>query len=67
MKSLCGQIFFLGGGYGLFAYEEFAELAPVSEEMFNAVSGQYLKVAIGKELIDMEKIVSLAERYQKFF
>lgn len=53
--------------YGLFTYEEFAALVPVTEEMFNAVSGQYLKVAIGKGLIDMEELICLAEKYQKFF
>lgn len=53
--------------YGLFTYEEFAEILPVPEEIFNAFSGQYLKVAIGKGLIDFETLTYLVERYQKFF
>lgn len=53
--------------YGLFTYEEFAEILPVPEEIFNAFSGQYLKVAIGKGLIDFETLTHLVERYQKFF
>lgn len=53
--------------FGLFTYEEFAEILPVPEEIFNAFSGQYLKVAIGKGLVDFETLASLAERYQEFF
>ncbi len=53
--------------YGLFTYEEFAELLPVTEDMFNAVSGQYLKVAIGKGLITIETLQSLISRYAVFF
>ena len=53
--------------YGLFTYEEFAELVPVPEEMFNAVSGQYLKVAIGKGLITVERLQQLVDRYGVFF
>ena len=53
--------------YGLFTYEEFAELVPVSEEVFNAFNGRYLKVAIGKGLIDTDRLLSLAQRYAEFF
>lgn len=53
--------------YGLFTYEEFAEIIPVSEEMFNAVSGQYLKVAIGKGYLTIEKLQKMVERYSVFF
>ena len=53
--------------FGLFTYEEFAEILPVPEEIFNAFSGQYLKVAIGKGLVDFETLASLTERYQEFF
>ena len=53
--------------YGLFTYEEFAELYPVPEEMFNAVNGQYLKVSIGKGLIDYEGLGNLIESYIDFF
>ena len=53
--------------YGLFTYEEFAELLPISEEVFDAFGGQYLKVAIGKGLTDMDKLAELIARYAKFF
>lgn len=53
--------------YGLFTYEEFAELLPISEEVFDAFGGQYLKVAIGKGLIDIDKLAELIARYAKFF
>ena len=52
--------------YGLFSYEEFAELFPVSEEVFEAFNGQYLKVAMGKGLIDAEGLQTLIERYAEF-
>ena len=53
--------------YGLYTYEEFVELVPVTEEMFNAVQGQYLKVAVGKGLITIEDIRGLVDRYSVFF
>lgn len=53
--------------YGLFTYEEFAESVPVSREVFEAFNGQYLKVAIGKGLIDIPTLETLAARYAKFF
>ncbi|HIT77491.1 MAG TPA: hypothetical protein IAD47_01715 [Candidatus Limihabitans stercoravium] len=53
--------------YGLFTYEEFAELVPVSEEVFDAFNAQYFKVAIGKGLIDIEGIAKLAADYAEFF
>ena len=52
--------------YGLFTYEEFAELFPISEEVFEAFNGQYLKVAMGKGLIDAEGLQALIERYAEF-
>ena len=52
--------------YGLFTYEEFAEIFPVSEEVFEAFNGQYLKVAMGKGLIDAEGLQVLIERYAEF-
>ncbi len=52
--------------YGEFTFEEFAELVPVSEEVFNAFNGKYLKVAIGKGLIDVNKLTELVERYKEF-
>ena len=52
--------------YGLLTYEELYEIAPVSREMFDAVNGQYLKIAIGKGLISLEEIQYLADRYSSF-
>ena len=52
--------------YGLFTYEEFAELFPITEEAFEAFNGKYLKVAIGKGLIDEEDLQTLIERYAEF-
>ncbi len=53
--------------YGLFTYEEFAELIPVPELVFDAFNGKYLKVSIGKGLITIEEIGELFERYASFF
>ncbi len=53
--------------YGLFTYEEFYELYQVPEEMFEACGGQYLKVAIGKGLLDYERLGQLIESYSEFF
>lgn len=53
--------------YGLFTYEEFSESVEVPEVIFEAINGQYLKVAIGKGLIDIEALNRLAERYAEFF
>lgn len=53
--------------YGLFSYEEFAEILPVPEVIFEAFNGQYLKIAIGKGLVDFETLGSLVERYSEFF
>lgn len=52
--------------YGLFTYEEFAESFPVSEDVFEAFNGQYLKVAMGKGLIDVDCLQTLIERYAEF-
>lgn len=49
--------------YGLYTYEEFNSIMPVSEILFNAFNGQYLKVAIGKGIIDWERIKDLISRY----
>ncbi len=53
--------------YGLFTYEEFAEICFVPENIFEACSGQYLKIAIGKGLITIEEIQNLITRYSKFW
>jgi len=47
--------------YGLFTYEDFDGL--ISEEVFDAVQAQYLKVAIGKGLLTWEEIERLVARY----
>lgn len=52
--------------YGLYTYEEFAEIMPIPEEVFNAFNGQYLKVSIGKGLISIEELMELFERYADF-
>lgn len=49
--------------YGLYTYEEFNSIMPVSEVFFNAFNGQYLKIAIGKGIIDWERIKDLINRY----
>lgn len=49
--------------YGLYTYEEFNSFMPVSEILFNAFNGQYLKVAIGKGIIDLERVKNLISRY----
>ncbi len=52
--------------YGLYTYEEFAEIYPITEEMFEAFCGQYLKISIGKGLIALEQIGELINRYAEF-
>lgn len=47
--------------YGLFTYEDFADLIP--EIAFEAFNGDFLKVAMAKGLITWEDIAYLAERY----
>ena len=53
--------------YGVFTYQEFAQLFDIPEFVFNAFNGQYLKVSIGKGLIDYETLGYLIERYSVFF
>ena len=53
--------------YGLYTYEEFSEIFPVSEDVFEAFNGKYLKVAIGKGLITPDRIGELIERYSELF
>ena len=52
--------------YGLYTFEEFAEIIPVSEAVFNAFNGYYLKIAIGKGIIDLDTLKVLVERYSEF-
>ena len=51
--------------YGLFTYEDFEGL--ISEEVFEAFNGKYLKVAIGKGILTWDDIFYLVERYSQFF
>ena len=51
--------------YGLFTYEDFADL--ITEEMFYAFNGQYLKVAMGKGLLTEDMLMDLIRRYLSFF
>ncbi len=53
--------------YGLYTYEEFAELYSVPENAFDAICGEYLKVSLGKGLITHERLRLLIERYLVFF
>lgn len=52
--------------YGLFTYDEVNAIAPLSEEMFYAAGGQYLKISIGKGNMTIEELVSMIERYSKY-
>ncbi|MBR1746900.1 MAG: hypothetical protein IJ735_01665 [Clostridia bacterium] len=52
--------------YGLYTYEEFSALVPVTEEVFSAFNGRYLKVAVGKGLTSIADIYSLWSRYEAF-
>lgn len=53
--------------YGLFTYEELNAIAPLSEEMFNAAGGAYLKVSIGKGNLTVDELIYMIERYSTFF
>jgi hypothetical protein len=52
--------------YGLFSYEEFAEIYPIHEAIFNAFGGKYMKVSIGKGLIDYDTLGELIIKYSEF-
>ena len=51
--------------YGLFTVEELEPLG-VTEEMFNAYAGKYLKVALGKGILTEEYLMYLIERYGQY-
>ena len=53
--------------YGLFTYEELNAICPLSEEMFNAAGGAYLKISIGKGNLTMDELVYMINRYSEFF
>lgn len=52
--------------FGLYTYDEFNDILPVSEAVFNAFNGYYLKIAIGKGIIDLDTLKVLVERYSEF-
>lgn len=51
--------------YGLFTYEDLAPLG-VTEIMFEAYAGKYLKVALGKGILTEEYLMYLINRYAHF-
>lgn len=52
--------------YGLFTYEELNAICPLSEEMFNAAGGAYLKISIGKGNLTIDELIYMINRYSKF-
>ena len=53
--------------YGLYTYEEFNNIIPIPQLVFDAFNGQYLKVAIGKGITTLQEIQALLNRYSEFF
>jgi uncharacterized repeat protein (TIGR02543 family) len=53
--------------YGLYTYEEFNNLIEIDEYVFNAFNGEYLKIAIGKGMTNLNEIQALLDRYSVFF
>ena len=49
--------------YGLYSYEEFNNIIPIPEFIFDAFNGQYLRIAIGKGITTLEEIQCLLDRY----
>jgi len=52
--------------YGLFTYEEFAEILPVPEIIFQAFNAQFLKVSMGKGLIDGPTLNGFLARFGQY-
>ena len=52
--------------YGLFTYEELNAICPLSEEMFNAAGGAYLKISIGKGNLTMDELIYMINRYSNY-
>jgi len=52
--------------YGLYTYEELNAICPLSEEMFNAAGGAYLKISIGKGNLTIDELINMINRYSKF-
>ena len=49
--------------YGLFTYEEMYEICPLTEDMFIAAGGAYLKVSMGKGNLTEEDLIYMITRY----
>ena len=52
--------------YGLYTYEELNAICPLSEEMFNAAGGAYLKISIGKGNLTIQELIDMINRYSKY-
>ncbi len=52
--------------YGLFTYEELNAICPLTEDMFNAAGGAYLKISIGKGNLTVEELINMINRYSKY-
>ena len=52
--------------YGLYTYEELNAICPLSEDMFNAAGGAYLKISIGKGNLTEEELFAMINRYSKY-
>jgi len=52
--------------YGLYTYEELNAICPLTEEMFYAAGGAYLKVSIGKGNMTIAELIEMINRYSKY-
>ena len=52
--------------YGLYTYEELNAICPLSEDMFNAAGGAYLKISIGKGNLTIDELINMINRYSKY-
>ncbi len=52
--------------YGLYTYEELNAICPLSEEMFDAAGGAYLKISIGKCNLTEDELIAMINRYSKY-
>ena len=49
--------------YGLYTYEDFRPY--ISEDIYNAYNGQYIKVAVGKGYTTFDRVLELIDKYLK--
>lgn len=52
--------------YGLFTYEELNAICPLTEDMFYAAGGAYLKISIAKGNLTMEELADMINRYSVY-